>query len=175
MLNVERVVAPVALGELKAFLRIEDASDDALLAGLLRAATETVEAMLGVLLLEREVEERGVLKDGALALTGEPARSLVTVAIASADGSEVGANGQLKIARNGEAVLLVEGAGDGAVVRVRYRAGMATDWNWIPDVLRLSVLRAAAHFHGHRDAADDAGLPPAVKRMLAPWRARRIR
>ena len=73
MLTTEKVPPAVALGELKAFLRIEDSAEDALLAGLLRAATETVEAMLGLLLFERDVEERGVVRNGKLALTAEPA------------------------------------------------------------------------------------------------------
>ena len=76
---IDNAPPAVALAELKAFLRIESADEDALLAGLLRAATETVEAMLGVLLIEREVEERGALAGGRLRLTAEPARTLVEV------------------------------------------------------------------------------------------------
>jgi uncharacterized phiE125 gp8 family phage protein len=170
---VETGAPGAALAELKAYLRIEDAREDALLAGLLRAATETVEAMLGVLLFEREVEERGPLKDGGLTLTGEPARSLESVVLVSADGSETLVPGKLEVSRDGVGRVLVEGPG--GTVKVRYRAGMGADWNWVPEVLRLAVLRAAAHFHAHRDGADDAGLPPAVRRMLAPWRARRVR
>lgn len=175
MRRVESGAPAAALAELKAYLRIEDAREDALLAGLLRAATETVEAMLGVLLFEREVEERGPLKDGGLTLTGEPARSLVSVTLESADGFETAVPGTFEVTRDGVGRVQVAGEGPGAVVKVRYRAGMGADWNWVPEVLRLAVLRAAAHFHAHRDGADDGGLPPAVRRMLAPWRSRRVR
>jgi uncharacterized phiE125 gp8 family phage protein len=176
MRAVETGAPAAALAELKAYLRIEDAREDALLAALLRAATETVEAMLGVLLFEREVVERGVVAAGAVALSAEPARSLVAAALVAADGGETAlAGARFEVSRDGVGRLLVSGLDEGAQVSVRYRAGMGADWNWVPEVLRLAVLRAAAHFHAYRDAADDAGLPPAVRRMLAPWRVRRVR
>lgn len=177
MRTTEKVPPAAALAELKAYLRIEDGREDALLAGLLRAATETVEAMLGVLLFERQVEERGCLVGGRLALSAEPARELVSASVPAAGGGEILlASGEavLTVSRHGVGSVQVPGLGEGAELVVRYRAGTASSWNWVPEVLRLSVVRAAAHFHAHRDAADDAGLPPAVKRMLAPWRSRRL-
>jgi uncharacterized phiE125 gp8 family phage protein len=175
--QVERAAPAAALAELKAFLRIEDEGEDALLAGLLRAATETIEAMLGLMLFEREVEERGTVRDGCLLLRAEPARTLVR--------AELLERGQVvRTLESGEAELVpgahevgrivCRGLEDGAQLLLRLRAGMATDWNMVPEILRLCVVRAAAHFHAHRDSAEDAGLPPAVGRMLAPWRARRL-
>ncbi|MGL6043737.1 MAG: hypothetical protein ACRC1J_07415, partial [Sandaracinobacteroides sp.] len=76
---------------------------------------------------------------------------------------------------NGIGRVEVQGLCDGSELIVRYRAGMGADWNWVPEVLRLSVIRAAAHFHTHRDSPDDPGVPPAVRRMLGPWRTRRLR
>lgn len=177
MLKIEKAPPAAALGELKAFLRIEDSREDALLAGLLRAATETVEAMLGLLLFEREVEERGSARAGAMALTAEPARTLVEANAELADGSlrslsALEAN--LKLDGNGCGHLALAGVADGTVLMVRYRAGMATDWNWVPEALRLAVIRVASHFFSHRDAADDAGIPPSVRRMISPWRTRRM-
>lgn len=174
---IDNAPPAVALAELKAFLRIEGGQEDALLAGLLRAATETVEAMLGVLLIEREVEERGALVGGRLRLTAEPARTLVEVLRLDGDGeaAPLAADAaRLKPGRHGGASLLVDGGREGEEVIVRYRAGTAANWNWVPEVLRLSVIRAAAHFHARRDSVDDPGIPPAVKRMLAPWRTRRV-
>lgn len=174
---IETTPPAAALAELKAFLRIESGQEDALLAGLLRAATETVEAMLGVLLIEREVEERGIIAAGRMKLTAEPARTLVEASRVDEAGEAVAVAGdrlRLQPGRHGGASLLVEGARDGEEIIVRYRAGTAANWNWVPEVLRLSVIRAAAHFHARRDAADDPGVPPAVRRMLAPWRSRRV-
>lgn len=179
MATIERAPPAAALAELKAFLRIEaDSHEDALLSALLRAATETVEAMLGQLLFERAVEERGTVRAGRLALGFEPARSLLSVEQGDADGLFTPlADGvaRFRAGRFGEGHVHVSGVGDGSELRVRYRAGIAADWNGVPEVLRLSVIRAAAHFHAHRDRADDAGVPPVVRRLLAPWRARRVR
>jgi uncharacterized phiE125 gp8 family phage protein len=177
MLTMDKVPPAAALGELKAFLRIEDSGEDALLAGLLRAATETVEAMLGLLLFEREVEERGVARGGSLVLTAEPARTLVDARAEFADGTQRGlgsGEASLRTDRHGCGYLSVPGVADGTDVVVRYRAGMASDWNWVPEALRLSVIRVAGHFFSHRDAPDDPGVPPAVRRMISPWRPRRI-
>jgi uncharacterized phiE125 gp8 family phage protein len=178
MVATDRAPPAAALEELKAFLRIETSLEDALLTGFLRAATEAVEAMLGLILFERGVTERGLLSEGGMRLAVGPMRSLVSV-------ETVGTDGTLSAAPDDAARLLIGTHGEGRIdapqlpeeagVQVRYRAGWATDWNGVPEVLRLCVIRTAAHFHAHRDSPDGAGVPPAVLRMLGPWRTRRIR
>lgn len=177
MANVEKAPPAAALAELKAFLRIEDGAEDALLAGLLRAATETVEAMLGVLLFERGVEERGHVKDGKVSLTISPAVRLLSATLVAIDGGETPvaeADARFCTTRFGDGHVTLPGVAEGNEILVRYRAGLAETWNGVPEILRLSVIRAAAHFHAHRDGSDDGGLPPAVARMLSPWRTRRL-
>lgn len=171
---VKDVVPPAALlEELKAFLRIDGAQEDALLSWLLRAATEAVEAWLGWMLIERDLEERRHVREGGVALSGSPFRSLIS---AQPDVGEALAPEavQVSVSRFGIGHLAVPDLGDGAGVTVRYRAGLSPDWNGLPEPVRLGVLRAAAHFHAHRDGGDDAGLPPAVARLVRPWRARRM-
>ncbi len=178
MAKVDKAPPAAALAELKAYLRIEEGAEDALLAGLVRAATETVEAMLGTLLFERDAEEWGCVKDGRLALTVSPAVRLISVALLADDGSEVPVDAeavQFCTSRFGTGHAVLSDVAEGDEIVVRYRAGLAEAWNDVPEILRLSVIRAAAHFHAHRDSADDGGLPPAVRHMLAPWRARRLR
>lgn len=167
----------IALTELKTFLRIESGEEDALLAGLLRAATETVEAMLGQLLCERDVEERGVVEAQRLKLSAEPVRAVTEVSSVNLQGETEPVSAdrwRLVPDRHGGGCVEVTDLVEGAEVVVRYRAGTAANWNWVPEVLRLSVVRVAAHFHARRDSVDDPGIPPAVRRMLAPWRSRRV-
>ena len=57
VLHSETPPLPVALDELKAFLRISVDEEDALLAGFVRAAAEHCEAFTGRALTERTVEE----------------------------------------------------------------------------------------------------------------------
>ena len=80
----------------------------------------------------------------------------------------------LRIDGHGVGQLCLQGLSDGTDIVVRYRAGMANDWNWVPESLRLSVIRVASHFFNNRDAPDDPGIPPSVRRMISPWRARRM-
>lgn len=175
MQMVEKAPPAAMLEELKAYLRLEDGREDALLAGLLRAATETVEAMLGMLLFEREVEELAVVYAGVVALGAEPVKALVEASAVADDGTvrALGDAARLRAARHGGCVEVAD-VPDGCGVMVRYRAGLAGDWNKVPEILRLSVIRAAAHFHAHRDSTEEPGVPLAVRRMLAPWRVRRL-
>lgn len=178
MLSSAKAGTAAPIEELKAFLRIEDAGEDALLAGLMRAATEAVEAWLGWRLIAREISERGCVKDGSMRLGATPVQSVSSVALVGHEGiEEIMPAGQwmLDVSRFGAATLSFTGVGEGAKVVARYLAGLADEWNGLPEPVRLGVLRAAAHFHTHRDGTDDVGLPPAVARLVSPWRVKRLR
>lgn len=171
---VTGVVPPAALlAELKSFLRIDGAEEDALLSWLLRAATEAVEAWLGWMLIERDLEERQMVREGGVMLTASPFRQLVAVQPDSGGPLEL-ETAAVSVSRFGRAHLAVPDVAEGSGVTVRYRAGLSPDWNGLPEPVRLGVLRAAAHFHTHRDGEGDGGLPPAVARLVSPWRARRM-
>lgn len=161
----------VLLDELKSYLRIEGVEEDALLMWLLRAATESVEAWLGWLLIERDVEERRTVCDGVVRLAASPAKTLVSAADAHGLPIE---DAELTSTRFGVGQIAVPPGIEGSEIVVRYRAGLSKDWNGLPEPVRLGVLRAAAHFFAHRDAGDDGGIPPAVARLVAPWRWRRM-
>ncbi|MFA7439463.1 MAG: phage head-tail connector protein [Sphingomonadaceae bacterium] len=163
--------APVAalLEELKLWLRIEDTGEDALLHQLLHAATGAAEAILGWLLIAREVEERGRLSAGVLRLTATPVRELLSV-VRQEDGAPVEA-----VLKNGSVgPALVQASVMRADVRVTFVAGEAADWNGLDEMIRLAVIRLAGHFYAHRDGREDPGIPPAVTRMLEPFRGRRL-
>lgn len=177
MLMSGKAPPAAALDEMKAYLRVDTSEEEPLLAALLRSATETVEAMMGVLLVERDVEERAAVRQGEVVLGTEPVRSLGSVHVVAADGGEQLLEpglAALELSRGGAGKVRL-GLADGEAVVIRYRAGMATHWSWLPEVLRLAVLRAAAHFYANRDSRDESGLPLAVKKMVAPWRRRRMR
>jgi uncharacterized phiE125 gp8 family phage protein len=165
-----------ALDELKVFLRIEHDLEDGLLAALIRSAAATVEGWVGKHLVRREVEERAVPRDGFLRLTATPVVSLVEVGREEVDGTTTvlaAAATVLEIDRHGDGLVRVS-AGDGRPHRVRYLAGAASDWNGVPEPLRLAVLRGAAHLYTYRDSSDDPGMPAAVRQLVAPWRSLRI-
>lgn len=176
MLTMEAAPPVAPLGEAKAYLRIETDAEDAVLAGLMRAATGLVEAWLGRLLVARAVEERFASAGAEARLSAGPVIALLELFATDATGGEVAVEpGDWRLdlgpAGDGTVTLL---RGPGRLRRARYRAGMAEDWNGLPDPLRLAVLRTVGHLHAHRDGSAEAGLPASVCQMLAPWRRLRL-
>lgn len=166
----------VSVDELKAYLRIETDAEDALLAGLIRTASATVEAWCGQLLVTQERVDEGITADGVLPLSGNPVRRVETVARQEADGSWIDLPPEawtVEMDGWGRAYVRVGPGGSPKRLRCRYRAGMAETWNAVPEPLRQAVIRAAAHAFTHRDGAEDAGIPAAVRQLVAPFRVMR--
>lgn len=167
--------APVALSEVKAFLRIEGSAEDALLAGFVRSAAASCEAFTGQYLVARAVRET-VAADGTWQrLAAAPVRSIDVVAGISPDGSET--------ALAAEAYALdVDAAGDGWVRVVRAAgakramvtlvAGIGADWNGVPEPLRQGIVRLAAHLYARGEA--EIAPPASVAALWRPWRRVRV-
>ena len=60
----------------------------------------------------------------------------------------------------------------GGHVRVRFEAGFGA-WEDVPPEVRLAVLQLSTRFYEDR-GADEAGIPPAIAGLLAPWRRMRM-
>lgn len=193
-------VEPVGLGELKAYLRFDDASEDALLAGLLHSARALCEAFTRVWLVQRGAVETVVAVPPVV--RGYPSQSALNLAWASVSarspsgarlqGAPVVAVGLVEaIDPGGGARTLTPDAyvvgydadrvarvattdPTAAQLRVTYTAGMAADWNGVPEPLRQGIVRLAAHMWTNRDGADEAGPPAVVAALWRPWRQVRI-
>ncbi len=163
-----------ALGELKAFLRLEHADEDGLLVGLLRAATAAAEAFLGEALVARPCEEELDPEGDGATLSCRPIRGVTLVERLGGDrpGPVGPEEWSLATDRNGRGMLRIDPAG--GRVRVRYLAGRAADWNEVPEPIRFAVVRAAGHAFAHRDDAGGEAFPPAFRQWLAPWRLVRL-
>lgn len=147
--------APVSLDEARGWLRMGAAIDDAVVAGLVRAAEETVPIGAGTLRLSVRpvvgVDAVVLLTDG----NGE--------AVLAADDYRV------TIARDGTARLTIDHPGDARRIRVAYRAGMADDVNRIPEAIRQGIVRMTQHLYDARDGTE-APPPAAVAALWQPWR-----
>ena len=164
-------VLPVGLDEVRDFLRLEAGQDDALLAGFVRAATDLAEAFTGQRLIARGFAERLPARPEWTRLSNAP-----VVAIDGVDGAAgplPGGAYEADIDRDGCGWVRVGAAGE-RFVTVRYTAGMAADWNGVPESLRAGIVRLAAHFHTHRDAADAGPAPAAVAALWRPFRRMRL-
>jgi uncharacterized phiE125 gp8 family phage protein len=168
-------VPPAAVGEAKTYLRIMGADEDALVARLVRIAAELCEQFTGQLLLVREVVERANGRGSGWRRLGRaPVRSITGVEAIGQDGepATLAADAYaIDIDGNGDGWVRADGGG---VLRVQYQAGLAADWDSVPEPLRHGAIRMAAHLYAHRDAARAEGPPAAVTALWRPWRRLRI-
>lgn len=169
---------PLALAELKQWLGITVGGDDALLASLLAAALETCEAFTGTMLLEAECEELLDARSGWHTLATRPVQAILAI-----EGITLGGIRMALLPAGWEADLDANGAGHVRLplptsetrVAVRFTAGLAPDWETLPESLRHGVVRLAAHQHRERETSGAAPLPPAsVAALWRPWRRMRL-
>jgi uncharacterized phiE125 gp8 family phage protein len=171
---------PVPIEQVKAYLRIEGSEEDALLAGLVRSATELCEAFTRIALIEREAEETLPVRPAWTRLGQSPVRAILYVA-------RLDAGGAASPLASGDYAVDIDGGGDGWVrllriggggsagrLVVRYRAGQASDWNGIAEPLRQGIVRMAVHLYTHRDGASGGAPPAAVTALWLPWRRLRL-
>lgn len=172
--------ALVSVDEAKALLRVAGSEEDALIAGMIRSATDLCEAFCGRLWIARPVTElldgSGFGAPGWRRLDAFPVRSIGGVERVLADG------GTEPLPVESYAVDVdASGAGwvriglpEGGQIRVTLSAGEAADWNGVPEAVRAGIVRLAAHLYTFRDAASDPGPPAAVSALWRPWRRLQI-
>jgi uncharacterized phiE125 gp8 family phage protein len=176
--NLEATAAPVSLAELKQFLRIGTSEEDALLAGLVRTASELCEGFTRLALIEREVEERLAATGVWTRLALAPVRAILGVSMVDDAGAATplaAGSYAVDIDASGEGWVRTARSSAGARLLVRYRAGQAAEWNGVPEALRQGVVRMAAHLYTHRDREDGRGPPAAATALWLPYRRLRLR
>jgi uncharacterized phiE125 gp8 family phage protein len=169
---------PIPLAELKAFLRIAVSEEDALLAGLARAAADMCEAFTGRALIERAVAEVLAAAPQWTRLGAAPVRAILAVEALDEGGTAAAlaaAAYAVDIDASGDGWVRLLAAGDAKRVRVSYLAGMAADPNGLPEALRHGIVRLAAHLYAHRDNPSGGGPPAAVTALWRPWRRLRLK
>ena len=145
---------PVSVAELKHFLRLAHDSEDALLAGLIRAAREDVERAAGLALLDQEwrlVLDRWP-QSGMVFLMRHPVREVIAVTIYDGDGepsvlpfSAYEADVLSRPAR----IALKQAAPDPGVLNgidIEFAAGFGEAGPDVPATLCRAVLILAAHW-----------------------------
>jgi uncharacterized phiE125 gp8 family phage protein len=167
---------PVSMAEAQAYARVQTGEEEALLAGLVRSATELCEAFIGQALVERDFTEVLAASGDWRKLALTPVRSIALV-------EAVGDDGQAAPLPPTAYAIDIDAQGDGWVrlidpgsarrVRVTARAGMGREGNAIPEPLRQGILRLVAHLFATRDGG--GGEPPAaVTALWRPYRRMRL-
>lgn len=193
MMLIEETAVPDAalpVAPFKAHLRLgtgfgEDALQDDLLRGFLRAAIAAIEARTGKVLILRDFSWRvNRWRDRAgVVLPVVPVVALREVVLVDAGGGEtVVEAGLYRLEPDDQRpVLRPVGALLPAVprhgaVRVGLSAGMAADWGGLPADLGQAVLLLAAHYHEYRDATalGEGCMPFGVTSLIQRYRSLRL-
>ena len=162
----------VGLNEARGWLRLGATIDDAVVAGLIRAATNICEAFIGQWLIVRAAEEIVPLDCGTVRPGVRPVVAIDAVALLLPGGGETvldEAGYRARIARDGTASIAIHERGDADRARIAFRAGMAAEANGIPEAIRQGIVRMTQHLHEARDGS--GGAPPAaIAALWQPWR-----
>ena len=171
-------LSPAALADLKQWLGITTAQDDAPLTALLRAGLDTCEAFTGTMPIEAACEEVLPLSGAWQSLVTRPVQAITAVQGIAATGlrSTLAASAYaIDLDADGGGRVMVMQPGDAARLAVRFTAGLAPDWLSLAEALRHGVLRLAAHQHRERETSGAAAIPPAsVAALWRPWRRMRL-
>lgn len=167
MLVLEKGEPCVGLSEVQAYARVETGEEEAMLAGLLRVASEMCESFLGMALMQREFREVGASDGGQVGLEVRPVRLISSVRKLDSDPDAPSAPFEAVISADGRAVL--SGLQSGVIWDVRGVAGLAAEPNEVPEPIRQGILRLCVHLFANRDGpAGD--LPRAVTALWRPYR-----
>lgn len=176
---------PVSLVEAKAFLKVDDVAEDALITTLIGAARLHVEGVTGKALLAQSW--RVVLdhwpENGLVKLPVSPLQSVT--AISATDDN--GASHDIGLGQFGSepdrllvpvVVVGMPALQERGGIEIDYVAGFGTEPEDVPADLRQAVLGLVAHWHEHRDAVILAGsgavVPSGFDRMVSRYKRVRL-
>lgn len=148
---------PAALAEIKQWLAISTTQDDAALAALLLTALDMCEAFTGQRPLRADITER-IAADGCWqTLLSRP----VTMIEASAHEVDIDIYGIGRVRAR---------VSDQRTVSVAFTAGLADEWEALPEPLRHGAIRLAAALFRGRSEDVPAAPPAAVTALWRPFR-----
>jgi uncharacterized phiE125 gp8 family phage protein len=170
---------PSALSELKDWLGITLAADDAQLTALLRMALDLCEDFTGLMPVQQACEEVLAVSRDWAALGTRPVQAITAVQGIPAEGARFAlpvGDYAIELDAEGGGRVLIRNPGAAGRIAVRFTAGLAVDWASLPEGLRHGVVRLAAHQYRARedDSAAAVTPPAAVAALWRPWRRVRL-
>ncbi|MDE2595758.1 MAG: hypothetical protein KGL44_02650 [Sphingomonadales bacterium] len=172
------ILPPAALAELKDWLGITTAQDDAPLTALLHTGLELCERFTGLMPLAATIEEVLAITGDWQVLSTRPVQAITGVDGIPADAPRFALPASayaIDLDADGGGRVRVLAQGAAGRVAVRCTAGLAPDWASLPAPFRQGIMRLAAHQHRTREGDGAAPLPPAaVAALWRPWRQVRL-
>lgn len=180
---------PVSLVEMKAFLRVEDEAEDALIEALIAAARIHVEGVTGRALLAQtwRVVRDGWPEDRAIRLPVSPMITISEIRVFDVAGGEhqIDLNQFLPDGQAVPARIICPRVVDGIPVlrdrngiEIDYVAGFGTEPDEVPSDLVQSLKTLAAYWYENRDAVIVSGagapVPAGFDRLVAPYKRVRL-
>ena len=167
MIRQEKAALCATLSEVQAYARIENGEEEALLAGLLRTASEMCETFLNQALVARDFEVDVRAGHGWTLLPLQPVRSIASVSRAADHLALAPSAYRCDIDYEGRGYIA--GLPFGETFVVKGSAGLASDGNGVPEPIRQGILRLAAYMFANRDG-QIGDLPKAVTALWRPYR-----
>ena len=177
MLNSDMIPPDSAmLTEMRAYLHMEEGEDDPSLPSILLAATGWCEQYLRQFLIRRRVRQILPASTRWQSFDAQPVMAVESVSVVEEDGTPTilpPGDYEVRIRADGIAEMRLRRILAGqSRVEMACQAGIATGWAELPELLRLGIMRVAAHYFAHRDGADPGAAQPPVAAtiLLRPWR-----
>jgi len=174
---------PISLAEAKLFLRVDHGGEDSLIATLIQAAREAVEAGCGRALITRRVREnldiwRREAASGAVLGIG-PVSNVIAVRLLADNGAQSVIDPErYRLDGDRDRPRLVFPPGLPATLRsvggieIEYNAGFADDAADLPVALRLAALQIVAALYELRQGA--APIPDSARALMRPFAPMRL-
>ncbi len=169
-----------ALAALKRWLGISTGGEDAALLQLLGAAIDLCEAHTGLVPLAVTAEETHAAHGGWTCLAARPVHGIVGVDALAGDGTRqplAPTAYELELEADGTGRFRIRTPAAGRRIVMRFVAGLAPEWDALPDALAQGIVRLAAQQYHARDAAaagTDRSPPASVAALWQPWRRLRV-
>ena len=176
------ILAPAELGgaalnELKQWLAIQTTHEDDTLIRLLGAAIDICEGFTGNMPLTATCEEVIIASPSWQTLSTRPIHAITGIEGIPAEGSRFALAVDayaMDVTAEGQGLVRIIRQGAAGRVAVRFSAGIAPGWGFLPDGLRQGIIRLAAHQYRERDDGKMALPPAAVTALWRPWRRVRL-
>lgn len=165
---------PVLLAELKEHLKIEGALEDALIAGLIVAARQTIEAKFQIAVMPQSWRlELDLVPETQIILPLSPVISIDAVGVARNGIAEALPPASYDYQTGNVGRVRVHAPVSGGELRaliITFTAGWA-DAASVPDAIKLAIKLLAAHYYENREGAPRI---PELAAFIAPYRQVRL-